>query len=245
MCFDPISLALLAASTAASVGGGIMQRNEANANNARVAEARNQELRDMSARLRATEQENALKLNSTMDQFTQPGQEKAQADANAERDAGVMANTAAPVADAGDIPLAGSAPKVIKDNIASRMLTAFQGATDKAKAVSKLGSYGDVWGANNRAVGDAGRQIDTNNAGARAWAGLLPSLQDFAQHAVTKPSSGIGETMQAVGQLGASAAGGGFFLPKGARTAGAVVNPAAGNPMWGGGAAGTNSGGWY
>jgi hypothetical protein len=206
---DPITLALLAGSTAASVGGGIISRNEANANAQRIADARNAELLAEQQRLDKLRAENAITLKNTMDTFDQPNQEKAAADAEAQRNTEIQANAAPPTSDAGEVSLAGNAPKVIKGAIADRMKEAFDRSTTKAKAMATLGKYGDVWGGNNRSVQSGGRNIDTVNGFARAEAALLPALQDLAGFSASKPSSGIGETLSALGSLGGTYAGAG------------------------------------
>jgi hypothetical protein len=210
MCFGP-ELALLALSAAASAGGGMIANNEAQSNAKRIQAARNNELQFVLAKQRKLEEANRLRFDQNIDKFDKPNQEKAQQDAVDLRNTEVAANAPSVSAQAGDIPLSGNTPKIISGGIANRMKEAFDAATSRAKAVSKLGTYGDVFNQNGRNIMDLGRNIDTENGFSRAWAGLLPSLQDLAGSSADKPSSGIGQLLSGVGQIGAGVAGSGLI----------------------------------
>jgi hypothetical protein len=206
MC-DPVTAALMAAGTAASVGGGLVARNEGVKNNSRIAAARNQELRDMMTRQSQLEQGNRDAVNKTLTKFQQPAQDAALANATNTRTNDAVGNITPVSTATSEVPLAGNEPQVIKSAMASRMADAFGKSTDLARARAKLGSYGDTLGANNREVGAAGRIVDTGNNFSRQEAALLPARQDLAGYIASKPPSGIGETIQALGQLAGSAAG--------------------------------------
>lgn len=210
MCFITPTMALLAASTAASVGGGAIARNEAEENNQRIADARNKVLENTLQRQNRLARENEKVLAQTVDRFDPQNQQQTATQAVEKRTADLTGNQVAPAPDAAEVPLAGNAPQVIKGAIAKRMLDAFNKSTDRAKTTAAASAYGDVWGGNSRDITGAGRNIDTTNSFSRSWAGLMPSLQDFAAYNANKPSSGLGQLLQGLGGLGAAFAGGGM-----------------------------------
>lgn len=203
---------MLALSTAASVGGNLIQNSEAEANAKRVAAARNAQLQFVLGKEHEIENQNEARLAKGIDQFQQPQQQQAQKTAVDTRNTAIDANAPNPTAQAGSIPLSGNAPKVITGKIASAMKSAFDSATDTARKAAQLGSYNDVLGGNSRTLMDLGSNIDTDNGKARAWATLLPSLQDLAGESVNKPPSGIGQVLSGLGTLGAGFAGSGMKL---------------------------------
>jgi hypothetical protein len=206
-----LPLLALGLGTLASVGGSMYARNEADNNAAAVMRARNAALMDSLARQRKFQEENQLALDSAFDRFAQPVQEEQQQKAVEDRTAGVLGNAVAPSPDASDIPLNGNAPKVIRSAIAKRMSDAFAKTTDRARATAKLGAYGDMWGKNDIAVNNTGHKVGMFNNFSRGEAALLPADQELAGYVAHKPSSGIGESIAALGTLAAGAGGAGMF----------------------------------
>lgn len=199
----------MAASTAASVGGGIISNNEAQSNARAVADARNRVLQDTLRREKEIDAQNRVVLNNTIGDFNQNNQGQKQQAAETQRATEATANITPPAADVGSIPIQGNAPQIIKTTIAGQMKNAFDQSTDRAKKLAALGAYNDVFGDNNRDIGATGRNIDTGNSFARGWASLLPARQDLAGYAAYRPSSGIGQLLSGLGGLGAMYAGSG------------------------------------
>lgn len=206
MCFDPISLGILAAGTAASAGGGMMARNEALTNEQNQALAKNAELRRTIGRQKQFGDENANVLSDAISKFAPQTQGAAGMAADTKRENAVVGNMTPPQTTADAVPL-GDTPAVIKNAYASRIADKFAKATDEARAKAKFGSYGDVWTNNNLGITGAARNVDTTNTFARDDASLLPAKQDLGAYSVWKPSSGIGETLQGLGNLAAAYGG--------------------------------------
>jgi type II secretory pathway pseudopilin PulG len=199
--------ALLAASAALSAGGQMIASNEANKSAAAQAEARMQALREHQSRQRALRDENYQMLDQRLQQdYTDDAQNQNLENAVEARTENITDNM--PVATT-DVAIAGTSPDVVKTEIASRLKSAFANATDRAKALGKLGGYGDQWFNNNIGLLDTSRKIDTNNSFARQEAALLPSYQSLNEYQAYKPSTGLGQAMYGLGQIGASAAGAG------------------------------------
>lgn len=201
MC-DPISLALLAAGTAASVGGGIMAGREGVKNASNIASARNKEL------------DRVLALN---DQDTQQAREKFNTLVSGINDnSGADLNTAqaeragditSAVSSAPDLPIeiGENAPKVVKSDLAGQLSEGRNKSLTSAESLGKLGGYSDFF--QNQAISnDAGaRGIDTNLDAIRGRMRLLPSFLDYEQ-AKVKPVTGIGDVIRSIGQTAAMAA---------------------------------------
>jgi hypothetical protein len=209
MC-DPVTLGVMAASTAASVGGNVLSRKEATDNANNVSNARNAVLQDNLKRETAFGDQNADTLKGVIAKFDPGVQTGALDTAQSNRVATVNAVQKAPgTADVDGIPLMEGTPNLVKSQIAQRMLDAFQKSSDVAKARAKFAGYGDVAGANDRTIQAGGRNIDTVNDLAKGQAGVLGSEQDLAGASVNKPPSGLGAILSGAGQLGAAYAGAG------------------------------------
>ena len=204
--------ALMAASAALSVGGQMISANEANKNAQAQAEARMQALREHQAKQRRFAEENYEVMDNRLNQdYSGDAQDQRLKEAADERTDTILSNM--PEATT-DIAISGTAPDVVKSEIAGRMKSAFMDATDRARMLGKLGGYGDQWFNNNVGILGDSRKIDTTNSFARQEAALLPSYQSLAEYQAYKPSTGIGQAMYGLGQIGASAAGAGMAKGK-------------------------------
>lgn len=212
MC-DPLTIAAMAASVGLSVGGGIVNRGETLRNEASQAVARNKELRDLMTKQSRFEADNRSNLAHTIDQFQQPAQETAQGNAENTRASEATANITPVDKSVSEIPLSGDTPQVIRSAVADRMKDAFDKSTNVARERAKLGSFGDAWGGNNRAIGATERDVNTTNNFSKAEGDMLPNKQALAAYLASKRPSGLGSTMQALGGLAASAAGAGAGGP--------------------------------
>lgn len=204
---------MMAASTAMSVGGGMISRNEANSSAAAQAAARQRVLRESLDRQSALGKEAGGIFKDRMKDYGPGAQKNALADSQASRTADITSNIEAPpTAAASTVPLAGSAPAVVKGEIAKRMLASFTAATDKAKALGKLGGYSDNWMNNGVGVTDASRRIGTINNFSRGEAAILPGMQDLAQAGAVEQPSIWGPLLTAGGSIMSGMAGkGGAF----------------------------------
>jgi hypothetical protein len=213
MCFDPISLSLLAASTAASVGGGMIENNEAQRNMNAQADARNQVLDAFLKKQSGYQDQNTATFNKQADTMTADENAKSQTAAVDNRNQAIDRATGGQPASAEAIPLSGSAPSIVKQEIAKRVGDAFAAATDNVKKQAKAASYGDVFQKNNIGIQQAGNDIGTTNTFARDDAALLPARQDLAATAAYKAPSGWGTVLKGLGTVGSLAAGSGMFAP--------------------------------
>jgi hypothetical protein len=206
----------------ANILGGLISRSDANKSAAAQAEARNSVLREYLAKQLALEEESRGHLNKTVDTYGKGNTQLK--DAQTAR-TGAVTETLGAASDPGDIPTSRSAPKNVRSEIAKRMLTAYQDATTRAKAMGAVGGYGDQWTNNNFNIGDTSRQMNTISNFARGNQNILSSQQDLAQIGATKQPSIWGPVLSAGGSL-LMGMGGGAKAP---------VTPMASGPNLGGG----------
>jgi hypothetical protein len=229
MCFDPVSLALMAASTAASVGGNVISNNEAEKNMKAQQVARNQVLDQFLKKQNGYQDQNAAAFDKQTDSMSADQNAQSQTEAVDNRNAAIERATGTEPTSASAIPLSGSAPSVVKQEIAKRVGDAFTAATDNVKKQAKAASYGDVFAKNNIGIQDASNNIGTTNSLARDEAALLPARQDLAAATAYKPPSGWGTILSGLGTVGSLAAGSGMLAPggAGAKSIGSLFSSAA------------------
>lgn len=198
----------------ASAGGGMITANEQQKNAERQAKARNDELKrtmlkndDLAKQSRETFNERTEKLKG--DQMAE--EQQAATDKRSESLETAVAET--PVA-ADNVALSGSAPTVVKSELAKRMGAALEGSKTQAKAQAKLGGYGDSWLNQGFADVEAGRDINQQANFASGNLSILPHQQDIAEMRATKPISPIGGLLQGFGGALGSFAGSGGLTPK-------------------------------
>jgi len=195
-----------------STGGALVQASEQEANNRRMAEARNERLRNTMTKNDRLAEQSRAEFDARQRQSTTESIEGDRAQKTAERsDTLEQAVQEAPKEAAGG-SLSGSAPTVVKSELAKRMAAAMGQATDSAKAQAKLGGYGDTW--LNQGFQDvtAGRNIGQNANFASGNLAILPHQQDIAEMRAYKPISPIGGLLQGFGSMLGSYGGGG--MPK-------------------------------
>ena len=197
----------MAASAAASTGGAIISRNESAQNAANIMAARNSVLMESRAKQKEFANEARGAFDTGMTKFTPENQAPALDNAQTARTEAITSNISGP-GDAGNIPLSGSAPEIVKGTIAKRMLEMFTNATDKAKRLGRLGGYDDTTFGNNLGVTETGRKIGTINDFSRGTAALLPYEQDFAEARAARSNSIWGPLLMGAGAIGGAAAGG-------------------------------------
>lgn len=230
MCFpglDPVTLAIMAASTAASVGGGMINSNQQQQNALRAQQANNNVLSKYLKKQKEYETENRNTLNNTLDTYAPEQQQQsldqaatnridaAEANTAGAQDSGAAASTAA----------VSSAPKVVQDAFAQALGSAKTASSNETAARSRMSSYGDVWQGNRLQNEAAGRDIGYRNSFANQDTALLPYEQQWAQMISQKPNNGLGSILQGIGALGSLYAGfGAPGLATAANAAGTVGN---------------------
>ena len=199
----------LIASAAASAGGTMIQQNEAQSNAKRQAAARNNEL-DLMRRKNSTLSDQAsLKLGELLKQKSAESQAASQADTTAQQ-VGDAVGAASEVPTA-EIPLAGSAPDVVKNEMADRIAGAISKSKASAANLGKLSAYNTQMFNNQMSNRNTADQVQPMVSQAQRNAQMLPYYQDLAQLSATKRSSGIGQLLSAAGTVGGLAAGSGMF----------------------------------
>jgi len=205
MC-DPITLAVLAAGTVASVAGTGIQARESIDQQRRAVAARNKVLQE-------TQAKNLKIANDSRDIFNKrvseiDGQVEPQLQISQDaRTEGIVGNLAEPSADEIADIVGDDAPIVVKSDLAKKMAEQFQRSTENAKALGKLTGYTGFF--NDQSISDqvAGRGVGVNANSIAGNVAMLPYLQDFAEIESYKPSSGLGALLSAIGGTTAQYAG--------------------------------------
>jgi hypothetical protein len=141
------------------------------------------------------------------DKLSPEAQKQQQAEATASRTQ-TLSDAVSTAPPAGEIPLSGSAPDIVKSEVAKKMSDTIQFGKDQAKALGAAGGYGDTWFGNSLDTAGAGRDIGVNNNFATGNLGILPYAQDFAQIEATKPMGMLPGIMMGAGNALGSFAGG-------------------------------------
>ncbi len=219
MCFDPISLSLMVAATAAQAGGQRLNQLAQNkAIKASVAAER--------GRQQAFQNEADQQFQGTLDRFKSDNMNKQIADTSLEREQTIAGNISGSNAE-GDYQAATTdAPQVVRTTMAKRLSDAVAKSKDEAKRLAKLGSTGAVGFGNALAMGDTGRRLDTISGFSRG--SLDTNMAE--QAAAAQKRSGWGDALglagqglslynmaSAPGRSGGSMFGGGELKPVGAQ----------------------------
>lgn len=125
----------------------------------------------------------------------------------------LLADAAQP---APDIPVSGSAPTVVKSEIAGQMAKALEEGKAEAARSARVGAYGDAWFDEGVYNNQLGSQLGQNANFAGGNLALLPHLQDLAEVQATKRRGPIADIMMGVGS--AMGAYGGSMGPRAAPT---------------------------
>jgi hypothetical protein len=204
---DPITLAI----GLALAGGGAYLSGQ---NQSDQASAANAILGSKIGTLNRLGDTNQATLKSDLSGYTPAAQDAQLTQAQNDRSNTSVGNISDPTA-AGinDIPV-GDAPRAVKGEIAKRMLATHDAAVDRAKAMGKLGGYGDTWLSNNLRNAEAGRNIGYNDMLANEQKALIQPEQQLA---MAKTYSPLGTYLTGAGNLmGSAAGGGGIFGGSGA-----------------------------
>jgi hypothetical protein len=208
MCFGA-ELAWLAPliASGAGVAGTMITQNEMQQNAERQAEARNRVLQATMAKndtlaqqSRDTFAQRVADANKTQDQQQKASKSRQDVLNKAvEKTPEIQKNEGASIS--------GSAPDIVDSDLASRMKSVIAEGKDRAKALSKLGGYGDSWLKQGFMDAQAGRDIGVTTNKAAGNSAILPYAQDIAEWKATEPISPLGAIISGVGNMYGSWAG--------------------------------------
>ncbi len=192
------------------IAGGAIQQGKLNDQAQAQADARNKVLSATLFKNDALADQSRSIFDKRLEEIQPEAFDQQQADLTAERTDTLEGAIGLP--DPEDIPISGSAPQVVRSEIAKRMLGAFEKAKGNAQTLGRLGGYGDTFFRQGLATAEAGNQISVPNNFARGNLGILPHLQDFAEVAAIKPISPIGGILSGIGNvLGSFGGSQGYF----------------------------------
>lgn len=216
MC-DPMS-ALAVASAGATIGGQVMQSNEAAANQAAAINAKN----DAAARTIAAEKNLQDKSTAIFGQTLQPYQGTAPAQAlntaQAANTNAITSNAPSAASLAGGATT-GNAPKVVQDSENSTVAARVKDLGQKGAALGNLTGYDSMNQGNDRALQDSKLKIGTIGDFAKQQATVGDALEQADVANSQKAPSPFGDLLKGAGQLGSFYAGkngafGNIFGPK-------------------------------
>lgn len=200
-----------------STVGSVVGMSEQNANMRRAADARNNELN-------RTLLKNDSLADQSRDEFAKRQQgatneaiEKDRQDATDQRTSDLtQAVDSAPQDAVQGESISGSAPTVVKSDLAKRMSEALGKSKDQAQKLGALGGYGDSWLNQGLADQETGRNLQVNANRAAGNMSILPAMQDIAETRSQKPISPFGAILQGAGSMLGSYGGshGGGGVPK-------------------------------
>lgn len=212
MC-DPLSIGTLAAGTGLSLLGGNAAKSQQVSQMAAAQNAANAVLDKHLAKQQGFSDQNRGIADAATAYFDPTAQAAAQ-DANSQkREALLLGNitdTSGQMPEVGSGAYAGGTDLVKKTN-ADRLKTAFDLATNKAKANAKLGSYADTWQGNDENITDAARREGTVNKLSAMDASLISPEQTLAQYSAYQIPSVWPGVAQSVGGLLGGLAGSGLI----------------------------------
>ena len=200
-----------------SIAGTAMQQKDQRRQQEDIANARNEELRRNMVKNDALAEEGRDTFQKRLADASQDAMAADQAKAEKTRSGEIeQAQAPPPESKAGEegAQLTGSASTVVKSDLAARMKEALSKGTEQAKALGKLGSYGDSWLNQGFMDTQAGRDIGVTTNKAAGNSALLPYMQDFAEHKVSRPASPIGAILQGFGNMLGSYGGTGGGLAR-------------------------------
>jgi hypothetical protein len=197
--FGPAGLAILGGSAVASGVSGWAKNNAAAQNrvneiqylmaqrkqDAEAARVRNKVLGDYLTRQDGWVAQNQGDFDTGIAGFMPGVQETQRAGLETARGSSIDAALGAP--NTGGVAMRAGAPNIVSAEIDKKVGEARDLARDSGMKLARMGSYGDTWGQNNRAIGETGHKIDTTNTIAKGNASLIPYAQDLAEFQVRSP----------------------------------------------------------
>jgi hypothetical protein len=234
MC-DPLT-AVAIGSAAASGAGSLISGNEANANAKAQQDARNAATLAEVQRQKVYGDQSRGEFDKSQALFD-PGTQAANL-TKSQSDVGSLITGNAPTAASVGTITSATAPKVVGDTENSKLGDVFTRIGQNAINLGNLKGYDQNNQANNLALTQQGRNIDTIGDISKTSAGVNKLEQNAAFTNAYQPPSGIGQLLSFGGNVGSYYAGGGKVgLPKfTGSTAAPGFNPATFNPTTSAGA---------
>ncbi len=197
----------------AGVAGSAITANEQSKNAQRMAQARNDELKKHLLKNDSLAQESRQDFAQRNAEMANKGLEQDQQQQTQQREADMTAaveSTPAPEQMAIEgASTSGSAPQVVRQEMARRIGDALTQSKEQAKASAKLGGFGDAWTQQCFKDVAANRDISVAANFAAGNSALLPHQQDIAETRAYKPISPIGGILSGFGGMLGSMGGGG------------------------------------
>jgi hypothetical protein len=190
------------ASMGATAAGGSIANNEAEANAVREAKARNEEVRRLREKSNTASNANQTALGNAISKMGAETLGQAQEARTDAMTANIDGATAG-----GDVPLSETAPDIVKAEYAKHAQKAVENAKDTAGRLGRLSGFGQQQFGIGAETNNAQQQIAANNQPVQSRAQLLPHLQDYRSIESYRPSSGLGQMLQAAGMAFGRAAG--------------------------------------
>jgi len=197
-----------------STVGAMVQQSEVEANNKRMAEARNERLQNTLQKNDKLAQDSREAFNQRQQAATAGAIEDDRAKETQERQDTIDQAVQDTAKVTPSISLAGSAPKVVQDTFGKKMSEAIDYGRSQAQKQATLGGYGDAWLGQGFKDVDTGRQLNEQANFAQGNMAILPYQQDIAETRAYKPISPIGGLLQGFGSMIGSAGGSGGIVPK-------------------------------
>lgn len=177
-----------------SAAGGMMARNEAEANAAREAKARNRELAVLNQKADAAAAQNQTVLGNTI-RAINPAQ---LGTAQASRTAAIEGNLPGAME---DVPMSANAPRVAQAEYAKKIQESLAKAKTNAGNLGRLSGFDQQQTDIGFGTNKAGQDIAFNNMPAQGQTRIMPHMSDYRALEAYRPSSGLGQVMQAVGSV--------------------------------------------
>ena len=204
MC-DPATASILG--MAASGIGTAVNTSNANKNNQRMVNARNEAMQNELNRQDAFQAESDQVFQDNLANYDKSNQDVALANIQLQRGNELVKSLAQPNEYA---PTTGSAPDVVKSEVARKINDAMKSGRKTAKSLGNMGAFGDLQFRNrigNQRSGDLLGEIGGN---ARRSSNLLPFEQSVAEANAFEPPSMFGDLIKLGGQGALSYGFGGF-----------------------------------
>lgn len=177
-----------------SAAGGAMARNEADQNARREVKARNRELGVLNQKADAATGANQTVLGNTIRAIDPAMLGRSQNT----RVAATEGNLPGAME---DIPMSANAPQVAKAEYAKRMQEALAKAKTTAGNLGRLAGFDQQQFDIGMGTNAAQQDIGFNNAPVQGQARIMPHMADYRAVEAYRPTSGIGQMMQAMGNV--------------------------------------------
>lgn len=215
MC-DPVTASLIvaAAGATASAGGNYMQAKANNSSLKNQYAARNAVMLQGQQQQEANAAQGQQDLNKTVSGFSAPQQAADLGNIITNRTNTIAGNMTPSTGDSN----ISTAPKVVQDDLASKMAKAAAFGTQQAGALAKVGATGDQMLNNSLNLNSGQQVLNTLTDFSKNQARVNQAQQEAAYNNARKPPSTLGQGLSTAGNLamnygvGSAAAGGSTLL---------------------------------